>query len=137
MILICIPNGYGPYENEQRFLRVTRLDRLLSVLKRGVKALRRNRSENQQAYNYDSGHVQFFRMTDFETLVHEAGLKITDHANGALFGGGITYAFGILMPFIVSPSLRLADWLPASWVTTWYFRLERLGEDDASVRKKV
>ena len=136
MILVCIPNGYGPYENEQRFLRFTHLDRLIEVVKRRIKILIGRRPEYQVAYNYDSGHVQFFRMRDFEGLTREAGLEISDRANGALFGGSLTYALGILMPFIVSPSLRLANLLPASCVTTWYFRLERMSEDAFFVDEK-
>ncbi len=126
MVLVCIPNGYGPYENEQRFLKFTRLDRLVALSKRGIKRLMGRKPEKQNAYNYDSGHVQFFRTADFEQLAADAGLEIEKRANGALFGGGITYALGVFMPFIVKPSLWLADRLPAAWVTTWYFKLNRL-----------
>ncbi len=128
MVLVCIPNGYGPYENEQRFLRVTRLDRVMAAIIRGVKRLLGRRPERQTEYNYDSGHIQFFRLSVFQSMVRQAGLKINEHANGALFGGDVTYVFGILLPFIVKPSLKLADSLPACWVSTWYFRLSAEAE---------
>lgn len=123
MVLVCIPNGYGPYENEQRFLRVTGLDRLIEGAIRWGKRLMQRRAEKQAEYNYDSGHIQFFRMSDFESLAASAGLRIEERANGALFGGGATYYLGLLLPFIVMPSLRLADRLSPRWVSTWYFRL--------------
>lgn len=123
MVLVCIPNGYGPYENEQRFLRVTRLDRLIEITIRWGKRLMQRRVEKQAEYNYDSGHIQFFRMSDFESLSAAANLRIEELANGALFGGGATYYLGLLMPFIVTPSLWFADRLPSRWVSTWYFRL--------------
>jgi len=123
MVLVCIPNGYGPYENEQRFLRITRLDNLVEKAIRFVKWVMRRGVNKQAEYNYDSGHIQFFRMRAFEALVNEAGLQIEKRANGALFGGGVTYYFGLLLPFIVAPSLWLADRLPSSCVSTWYFRL--------------
>lgn len=123
MVLVCIPNGHGPYENEQRFLRATGLDHLMAAAIRGLKRLLGRRPERQAEYNYDSGHIQFFRLADFESLARQAGLRIDEQANGALFGGGVTYAFGVLLPFIVRPSLRLADRLPPHWVSTWYFRL--------------
>lgn len=124
MVLVCIPNGYGPYEIEQRFLRVTGLDRLLDGAIRWGKRLMGRRAGKQAEYNYDSGHIQFFRMSAFELLVGSAGLRIGERANGALFGGGVTYYLGLLLPFIVTPSLRLAGRLPSAWVSTWYFRLE-------------
>lgn len=124
MVLVCIPNGYGPYENEQRLLRVTGLDRLVEGVIRWGKRLLQRRVEKQAEYNYDSGHIQFFRMHDFESLATSAGLRIEEQANGALFGGGATYYFGLLLPFIVTPSLWLADQLPSRLASTWYFRLE-------------
>lgn len=128
MVLVCIPNGYGPYENEQRVMRATGLDRLMEAAIRGVKRLLGGRPERQAEYNYDSGHVQFFRMADFEALAHGAGLRIDEQANGALFGGALTYTFGVLLPFIVRPSLALADRLPVRLASTWYFRLSAAAE---------
>ncbi len=123
MLLVCIPNGYGPYENEQRVLRWMGLDRLMATTIRGAKRLMGRHPDKQVEYNYESGHVQFFRLHDFESLVRQAGLRIDQQANGALFGGSLTYILGVLLPFIVRPSLALADRLPPRWVTTWYFRL--------------
>lgn len=130
MVLVCIPNGYGPYENEQRLLRATGLDRLLATASRGAKRLLGCRPERQTEYNYDSGHIQFFHLDDFRSLVASAGLCIDEQANGALFGGGVTYYLGLLLPFLVGPSLKLADQLPARWVSTWYFRLSAVAEVD-------
>ncbi|ODS23482.1 hypothetical protein AB835_08595 [Candidatus Endobugula sertula] len=121
LVLICIPNGYGPYENEQRFLRVTRLDKLLNSIKLFIKRIL-GRKVTKLAYNHDSGHIQFFHLKDFEALVQQVGLVIEDRTNGALFGGGFSYALGKLLPFIIRPSFNLADKLPPQWVSTWYFR---------------
>jgi len=123
IVLICIPNGYGPYEIEQRFLRITRLGNLLNLIKLRVKKLNKNFKTKETAYNHDSGHIQFFRMADIYQLACDAGLGIDEKANGALFGGDVTYTLGVLFPFIVKFSLRLADHLPHWMVTTWYFRL--------------
>jgi len=123
MVLVCIPNGYGPYENEQRFLRNTHLDRLVDKLKSFIKYMLGRKTEKQAEYNYDSGHVQFFRQSDLEELVNNVGLFVENRSNGALFGGGLTYSLGIILPFIVKPSLWIADQLPSKFVTTWYFRL--------------
>ena len=125
IILVCIPNGYGPYEMEQRFIRVTRLERLFEIIKRFIKRIFFKQVEKRREYNYDSGHVNFFQMKDIEKLLHQAGLIITLKSKGALFGGGLTYALGILFPFIIKPSLWLANYLPFWMITTWYFSLKR------------
>jgi len=54
-------------------------------------------------------------------LLESAGLSLNKKQKGALFGGGITYPIGILCPWIVEPSLRLAQKLPFRFVSTWYF----------------
>ena len=126
-VLISIPNGYGPYELEQRVLKRTRLDELLSRAISAVgRMLRRpssmaGRPVGGPAYNYDSGHVQFFHLRDFRRLLDEVGLEVVERANGALFGGTVSMlTVGRFRP-IVAASLRLADLLPMRWVTTWYF----------------
>ncbi len=134
LVLVCIPNGYGPFENEQRFLRITRINLLLEVLRRSVKRLLGRRVDKQTEYNYDSGHVQFFSMREMRALIDEAGLQVDSQANGSLFGGDASYALGILMPFIIKPSLWLADHLPSCLVSTWYFRLSRHKEQAGITR---
>ena len=126
MVMVCIPNGNGPYENEQRFLRATCLDHFIAFAKQGLKKILGKPLEKQVEYNFDLGHIQFFSMADFQKLVSDSGLKIDIQANGALFGGNATYFLGLLFPFIVKPSLWLANHLPPKMVTTWYFRLSRL-----------
>lgn len=120
LVLISIPNGFGPYENEQRIIRLFRLNPLIDYARAGFNALLGRRTEGR-AYNYESGHIQFFRLKDFELLLGRVGLNILRCSNGALFGGTLSYTLQKLVPFIVAPSLRLADWLPRRWVSTWYF----------------
>lgn len=126
-VLISIPNGYGPYEVEQRFLKRTRIDEAITRSIRAIgRVLRRpssmaGRPVGGPAYNYDSGHVQFFHLRDFRRLLDDVGLEVVERGNGALFGGSLSMlTLGRFRP-IVSASLRLADFLPMRWVTTWYF----------------
>jgi 2-polyprenyl-3-methyl-5-hydroxy-6-metoxy-1,4-benzoquinol methylase len=126
LVLISIPNGFGPYELEQRWLKRTRLDRFIDVSTRKIGQLLRRpayvgRRSSDPAYNYDSGHVQFFHLKDFKRLLDRVGLEIIDRANGALFGGTLSLQTVGRFQLVVSASLRLADLLPMRWVTTWYF----------------
>ena len=126
LVLISIPNGFGPYELEQRWLKRTRLDRFVDYSIRKIGRLLRRpghmgRPNSDPAYNYDSGHVQFFHLKEFQRLLDRVGLIVIDRANGALFGGTLSVQTLGRFPAVVSASLRLADLLPMQWVTTWYF----------------
>lgn len=138
MVLISIPNGFGPYELEQRFLRRTRLDRLFHETVRTIGRLLRRPSSMQgkpvggPAYNYDSGHVQFFHLDDFLNLLEDVGLHVQQTRNGALFGGTLSINSLGRVSFIVKGSLKLADLLPQRWVSTWYFACSQRANPDNS-----
>ena len=127
LVLISIPNGYGPYELELRFLTIAKADRLIANSIRAMGRLLKRPSSlagrplGGPAYNYDSGHVQFFHLTDFYRLLDRVGLKVEEKANGALFGGTLSSLVFGRFRRIVTASLKVADWLPQRWVTTWYF----------------
>ena len=127
LVLISVPNGFGPYELEQRFLKRSGVGWLLSFVRTSIgRALRRPSSMMGKpvggpAYNYDSGHVQFFHLRDFEQLLDRVGLEVVERANGALFGGTLTSLLVGRFRAVVRGSLVLADRLPQRWVTTWYY----------------
>lgn len=125
IILICIPNGYGPYELEQKILRVTGMTRLLDWMKRFIKRVMGRSPGKQKEYNHESGHVQFFRQKNIQVMAEAIGYKISDIKNGCLYGGDLSYVSGMVLPFIVKPSLWLADKLPSRMVSTWYFTLRK------------
>ena len=93
-----------------------------------MKKILGRKEEKQAEYNYDSGHIQFFKQKDIENLADQVECEIKDKANGALFGGDFTYIFGVLLPFIVKPSLWLANYLPHIFASTWYFRLQPINK---------
>lgn len=127
IVLISIPNGYGPFELEQRFLKATGADRLVERTRGLVARLLRRPSArlghavDEPAYNYDSGHVQFFHLDDFKRFLERVGLRVVEESRGALFGGTLSLHTLGRFPTLVAASLRVADFLPMRWVTTWYF----------------
>ena len=127
LVLISIPNGYGPYELEQRVLTVTGGEKVVEGTRRLVARLLRRPSARpgntmqELAYNHDSGHVQFFHLEDFKRLLDRVGLRVREESRGALFGGTLSMHTLGRFPALVAASLRLADFLPMRWVTTWYF----------------
>ena len=127
LVPISIPNGYGPYELEQRFLKVTGAGKVVEGARRLVARLLRRPSArpdsviHEPAYNYDSGHVQFFHLEDFKRLLDRVGLRVLEQSRGALIGGTLSLHTLGRFPALVAASLRIADFLPMRWVTTWYF----------------
>ena len=131
IVLVSIPNGYGPFEIERFLFYKGLLTPVLvvrnwarwvkrRVFKRGLEPL-----PPLPAYNWESGHVQFFTRRSFRTLLAGAGLRIRRHGNGCLFGGEVTSYLHAYWPAMTPRSLAAADHLPGALVSTWYFECER------------
>lgn len=134
IVLVSIPNGYGPFELEQWLVRVgvlrpfVALARFLAVkaarLRRRAKGLPWPPEEPPMPpYNVESGHLQHFTLGGLEGLADSVGLRVAEQENGGLAGGDLSYFFFYAVPGLVARSLLLADRLPASIVSTWYFVL--------------
>ncbi|MGH3072962.1 MAG: class I SAM-dependent methyltransferase [Gaiellaceae bacterium] len=128
LLLISIPNGFGPYEAEQWLERHGLLRPFLWLIRAVGRLARRGRRpsapstpDDALAYNAESGHVQFFTLRRFLGLLDAAGLDVVERRNGSLLGGELSsYAFRAA-PRLVPLSLRAADRLPPALVSTWYF----------------
>jgi len=134
IVLVSIPNGYGPYEIEQFLIRKKILwvplvlVRALVALGVRVKHALRGAptpAPAPPAYNFDSPHVQHFTLRRFTGLLKSSGLRITARRHGAWIGGDLTYFLFYFAPRLVPASLRAADALPVQLVSTWYFECQR------------
>lgn len=134
IVLISIPNGYGPYEIEQFLIRKKILwlplviVRTLVALGVRVKHALRGAPAPTPApapYNFDSPHVQHFTLGRFTDLVGSSALRVTVRRNGAWIGGDLTYFLFYFAPRLVPACLRVADALPVRLVSTWYFECRR------------
>lgn len=122
----AVPNGYGPFENEQRIDRWLGLSRLLSSVSKGTRRLLgkpRPQPAAEPPYNHESGHVFFFTRRSLDREISDAGLEVERFAHGAFMGASIS---GV----ILGRSRRLRHWnvaiadrLPHWMVSTWYFTL--------------
>lgn len=131
LVLVSIPNGYGPFEIE-RFLFYKGLLTPVLVLRNWARWVKRHVFGRRlepvppaPAYNWESGHVQFFTRRSFRRLLAGAGLRIRRTANGCLFGGEVTSYLHAYWPSMTPRSLRAADYLPTRLVSTWYFECQR------------
>jgi SAM-dependent methyltransferase len=128
IVLVSIPNGYGPFEIERFLIRVGLLKPILLAIDLAKRARGRQatpRGADLPAYNWDSGHVQFFSERAFRRLLAGVGLQVTAKGNGCLFGGEVTSYAHAYCPGLTEGSLRAADHLPSWLVSTWYFECRR------------
>ena len=82
--------------------------------------------------NFDSKHVQFFRLQRLEGLFREAGFAIEDRRGRILLCGPYADFWArVLASARVLFRLNnwLADWLPFGWATDWMFALRRVPKD--------
>ena len=135
IVLVSIPNGYGPYEIEQFLVRTRVLWLPLVVVRglvrlgvRGKHALRGvpPAPPEPPAYNDDSPHVQHFTLRRFVALLRSRGLRISVRRNGAFVGGDLTYFAFYFVPGLVRLSLRVVDRLPAAAAGSWLFECRRI-----------
>jgi 2-polyprenyl-3-methyl-5-hydroxy-6-metoxy-1,4-benzoquinol methylase len=136
VLLVSIPNGYGPFEVEQYLIRKRILLPLLAFVRAavsvGVRAKQTLRGApapdpTPPGYNLDSPHLQHFTLRRFEQLAAQHSFVITRRRNGAWFGGDLSYFLFYFVPGLVPLSLRVADALPAALVSTWYFECRPSG----------
>lgn len=116
IILVSIPNGYGPFEIENFILRK------LGILKLG-RFLKRKNGGGLQTLNHESGHVQFFTQNSFEKLVSKAGFKISCFKKGSVFCGPISARILSLLPALEKFSVKAGRFLPAQFCSVWYFEI--------------
>lgn len=134
IILISIPNGYGPYEVESFLYQIKPLklaaDAGLSIAG-GVKRLcfgEKAEIIESVPYNDDSGHIQFFSMRRFKHAIVSRGYEITAFENGPLFCGPVTGPVLSNVPRLVNLNVTLARYVPAALCSAWYFECVRMRE---------
>ena len=134
IVLVSIPNGYGPYEVEQFLVRIKVLwlpiKLVRGVVALGVRVKHALRGAppappEPPAYNVDSPHVQHFTLGRFRALLGSHGLRVSELRNGAFVGGDLTYFLFYFVPPLVNASLRSVDRLPPQVAGTWLFECRR------------
>ena len=137
IVIGAVPNGYGPFEIEQRLDRWLRLSRILTLLSKLGRRARTERPPAAEAalpYNAESGHVVFFTRRSLALTIAEGGFEIVRFAHGAFMGASVS---GIALgrsSRLLRWNVRIADRLPGWAVSTWYFTLRPRGDGAWSTR---
>jgi len=127
LLIGCVPNGYGPFENEKRLDRWFKLSAILDLPAR----LRRNLVkrpapapepvDEEVAYNADSGHLQFFTRGELARTLDEAGFRLEEFRNGGFLGAPLSERYLFRGERVARWNSRIADRLPYWMVSTWLF----------------
>lgn len=128
IILISIPNGYGPFEIENFVLRKT------GVLAIGRRLLKR---EKDVPYNHESGHIQFFTRRRIHEMAEAAKLSVSDFRKGCFLGGSASNFVISRVPALVRANIRLGRHIPAFLCSVWYFELRGISSSPHRFSKRL
>lgn len=141
-LIITTPNGYGSYEmfcRLQRGLTGIGIDQVVRRLVHARRALQARsvaaaapvqaalQQEQVGFLNFDSGHVQFFRVRHLLDIFAAGGFCVTERRARTFLCGPYIDVLLRVPPFrqaLYRMNNRVADLLPFSWSADWMFLLE-------------
>ena len=142
--IITIPNGYGPHEMEQAiyykffepwdFIYKARYLKQLfnaTTIKKGILGqapwpqYKPPLDHLEMTVNLECGHAVRITQKWFNGMISDAGFKVVEMVNGALFHGQITgHAMCWFRPAVVV-NTGIADYLPSWMVSNWFYALKK------------
>ena len=138
-LIVTTPNGYGAFEWLSSLERVLDRAGINDVLRRAIRAFRRRAADEQSNertldtsstigfLNMDSKHVQFFRLTELESLFACSGFRIVDRRARTVLCGPYADVVFHLMPWrqiLYRLNNEAADRLPMTWAADWMYLLQ-------------
>ena len=130
ILIITIPNGFGPFEIENLIFYKTGLLRVMNKVKKIItstfevmkKCDKKKENDVHMTENIECGHIQFFTMKKFKKMIEECGLKIEKMSKSSFLAGPVTnFIFGNSNRFINWNVNRVVNVLPYFLCSGWYF----------------
>jgi 2-polyprenyl-3-methyl-5-hydroxy-6-metoxy-1,4-benzoquinol methylase len=135
LVLISVPNGFGPFECESYISRIALLgpltikvaDLVVAALNRYVfrGAWSRVVTSDDVPYNEESGHVQFFSRHRILALCREAGLEVRGFRHISFLSGPYSNYFFAPWRKFCQINSSIADRLPFWLVSAWFLELRK------------
>ncbi|MEK9132225.1 MAG: methyltransferase domain-containing protein, partial [Patescibacteria group bacterium] len=127
IILISVPNGYGPFEIENFILRRTGILKLGRWLKQKLVSQKGTQEESAlQTLNHDNGHVQFFTRDKFGKLLKDAGFYVRNFKKGCVLGGSLTARAVSAFEPLIKLNVAAGKYLPHQMCSVWYFEARKM-----------
>lgn len=136
VVLVTIPNGYGPWEIGQALSPrraagwLARKSGLYGPLKKILRIRAAETAGDTSTFNFESPHLQHFTLPRFTAMAEAAGFRVLRRFNS---DGPLTFFPGgrRLTP-LAKVDCRLVDHLPSGLASGWYFVLAPIGPTGAS-----
>jgi len=143
ILLITVPNGYGGFEIDQFLWESLHLERIVTPIGRLIGALARrfkrivfrkplpSRPSLPSTLSEGCPHVQHFTWSQITNLFATEGLVVVENGKSSLLTGKISNALFGEFGLLIEINRRIADYLPPSLTSGWYFVLtqrDRSGE---------
>ena len=129
ILIITIPNGYGPREVlgrlEKYLRRNLKLGRYVDLVRKLMGMIPKEKKHHIHSSNPNQEHVQKFTRSSIERLMLENGLKVSEKRNSFLL-------FSVFGRYSGSGSIldhldcKLADYLPSAIVSGWYLICKKI-----------
>lgn len=125
LLILSVPNGYGPFEIESFIYYGLHLDRLLARLRRWL-GRQPGREEIAGTENITCRHRQFFTGTRLRRMFAACGLRLIARGTASFLCGPFSAHTLGHWPHLFVWNARVSDSLPAFLQSAWYFALEKI-----------
>ena len=139
ILIVSVPNGYGPFEQLKRLERRLARFRISSTLLRLARSVRSligrlwrrlggpYPEPIKGTLNNDSPHVQFFRLPELHAMCRRAGFTVIEVRGRTFLCGRFVDIWLNRWPFqyLLPLNNALGDWLPLRFCSDWMLLLSR------------
>ncbi len=128
-LIVTTPNGNGPYEILCSLERRLSRNRAYQIARRAAPVSAGRQAREAGFLNWDSQHVQFFRLGDLERLFLSAGFRVVERRARTFLCGPYVDLFFRWMPFrktAIRLNAGVADLLPIQFAADWMFLLKKV-----------
>jgi SAM-dependent methyltransferase len=121
LLIVTVPNGYGEFEWDSWLFRNLGLEGLVAK----YEERRAPRTVIASTENSDSRHIQFFTLRRLHQLFGEHRLRVVGKEASTLMAGPFVGHTLARSARFIEWNARIADKLPVSVASGWYFALKR------------
>lgn len=128
IVIVTVPNGFGEFEWDSWAFRHLGLERLVNIYINRQSARNAIRTLESSTENVENRHIQFFRRRRLNEIFRHCGLTVIDERGSTLASGPFAGHILARFPGFINWNARVADRLPLSLASGWYFALRPAAE---------
>ena len=132
ILLLSVPNGFGPFEIEVFLTEKTGIRKAMVKLLFFITRLRGKLEEQpppppemQAPYNENSPHFQHFTLKRLKKLLEKSGFSVEKVRPGAFMGALLTDLFLNRNEGFIRWNVEIAEKLPLFLISTWNIKAKR------------